>query len=167
MNRRLYRSTTDTVLGGVAGGVAEYLDVDPSIVRIVWAVLGLVTGGIFVVLYVVMWIVVPESPRPLPRAEAGTLESATTAGEGTAPATGAAGPAVAGSGYAGSAAEPHDRRRGSGNGALIVGLALIGVGVWFLVRQYVDIDIDRFWPVGLVLLGVLLLFVSMRRSSTP
>jgi len=161
MNRRLYRSTTDTVLGGVAAGVSEYLDVDPSIVRIVWAVLGLVTGGIFVVLYVVMWIVVPEVPRPLPRAEAGTLESATTAGEGTAAE------ASAGSGYAGSAAEPHDRRRGSGNGALIVGLALIGVGVWFLVRQYVDIDIDRFWPVGLVLLGVLLLFVSMRRSSTP
>ena len=166
MNRRLYRSTTDTVLGGVAAGVSEYLDVDPSIVRIVWAVLGLVTGGIFVVLYVVMWIVVPESPRPLPRAEAGTLENATTAGEGTV-AEGTVAEGSAGSGYAGAVAEPHARRRGSGNGALIVGLALIGVGVWFLVRQYVDIDIDQFWPVGLVLLGVLLLFVSLRRSPTP
>jgi phage shock protein PspC (stress-responsive transcriptional regulator) len=161
MNRRLYRSTTDTVLGGVAAGVSEYLDVDPSIVRIVWAVLGLVTGGIFVVLYVVMWIVVPEVPRPLPRAEAGTLENATTAGEGTAAE------ASAGSGYASAVAEPHARRRGSGNGALIVGLVLIGVGVWFLVRQYIDIDIDRLWPVGLVLLGALLLFVSLRRSPTP
>lgn len=63
MNRRLYRSRTDSVIGGVAGGVAEYLDVDPSIVRIVWAVLAIVTGGIFFVLYIVMWIVVPEGAQ--------------------------------------------------------------------------------------------------------
>ena len=62
MNRRLYRSRTDSVISGVAGGVAEYLDVDPSIVRVVWALLAIVTGGVFVVLYIVMWIVVPEAP---------------------------------------------------------------------------------------------------------
>ena len=59
MNRRLYRSQTESVLGGVAGGVAEYLDVDPAIVRVIWALLALLTGGIFFILYVVMWIVVP------------------------------------------------------------------------------------------------------------
>ena len=64
MTRRLYRSRTDTILGGVAGGVADYLDVDPSLVRIIWAILAVVTGGIFVVLYIVMWIVVPENPAP-------------------------------------------------------------------------------------------------------
>ena len=62
MNRRLYRSRRDSVLGGVAGGVADYLDVDPSIVRIIWAILALVTGGLFLILYIVMWIVVPEGP---------------------------------------------------------------------------------------------------------
>ena len=63
MNRRLYRSETDSVLGGVAGGVAEYLDVDPAIVRVVWALLAIITGGIFFILYVVMWIVVPYGPQ--------------------------------------------------------------------------------------------------------
>ncbi len=62
MNRRLYRSRRDSMLGGVAGGVADYFDMDPSIVRVAWAVLALVTGGIFLVLYIVMWIVVPEGP---------------------------------------------------------------------------------------------------------
>ena len=73
MNRRLYRSRTDSVLGGVAGGVAEYLDVDPSIVRIVWAVLAIITGGIFFVLYIVMWIVVPEGAQDpgMPRYQPG------------------------------------------------------------------------------------------------
>ena len=42
--------------------MADYFDMDPSIVRILWAVLALVTGGIFLVLYIVMWIVVPEGP---------------------------------------------------------------------------------------------------------
>ena len=63
MNRRLYRSRRDSILGGVAGGVADYFDMDPSIVRVVWAVLALVTGGIFLVLYLVMWIVVPEGSK--------------------------------------------------------------------------------------------------------
>ncbi|MGH2455690.1 MAG: PspC domain-containing protein, partial [Candidatus Limnocylindria bacterium] len=86
MNRRLYRSRTDSILGGVAGGVADYLDVDPSIVRIVWAILGIVTGGIFVVLYVVMWIVVPEAPGPVP---AGGRPAAPAAGTTPPPAAAA------------------------------------------------------------------------------
>ena len=94
MNRRLYRSRRDSILGGVAGGVADYFDMDPSIVRIVWAVLALVTGGIFLVLYIVMWIVVPEGPSAAtvaqagaagtpPSAEAGSDASATPTAPGT------------------------------------------------------------------------------------
>ena len=68
MNRRLYKSPTERVIGGVAGGVAEYLDADPAIVRVIWALLALLTGGVFFVLYIVMWIVVPEGPEaPLAR----------------------------------------------------------------------------------------------------
>ena len=62
MAERLYRSPDDKVLAGVAGGVAERLDADPSLVRIVWAVAALVTGGIAIVVYIVMAIVVPYPP---------------------------------------------------------------------------------------------------------
>jgi phage shock protein C len=136
MSRRLYRSRTESVIGGVCGGVAEYLDVDPSIVRIIWAVLGLVTGGIFVVLYVVMWIVVPEAP--------GT--------EGAAAPSAMGPPAPA-------------RRRGSGSGSLVLGLILVGLGAFFLVRQYLpQIDTDLLWPIGLILLGVVLVAASLRKQ---
>jgi phage shock protein C len=136
MSRRLYRSRTESVIGGVCGGVAEYLYVDPSIVRIIWAILGLVTGGIFVVLYVVMWIVVPEAPG----AEGAAAPSAMTP------------PAPA-------------RRRGSGSGSLILGLILVAVGAYFLVRQYLpQIDTDLLWPIGLVLLGVVLVAASLRKE---
>jgi phage shock protein C len=60
VNGRLYRSRRDRMLAGVAGGLAEMWDADPSLVRIVWALLVLLTGGLALVVYIVMAIVVPE-----------------------------------------------------------------------------------------------------------
>ncbi|HEX9634711.1 MAG TPA: PspC domain-containing protein [Candidatus Limnocylindria bacterium] len=158
MNRRLYRSRTESVLGGVAGGVAEYLDADPSIVRIIWAILGIVTGGIFVVLYIVMWIVVPEAPVSAAPASAATATAAPPAASGEA-AGQAASPSVM------TQASP-PRRRSSGGRSLVFGLILVGLGAWFLIREYVpQIDTDLLWPIGLVALGVVLVIASLRRQS--
>ena len=66
MNERLYRSRDDRMLAGVAGGLAERWDMDPSLVRIVWAVLVILTGGIALLVYIVMAIVVPEDYVPYP-----------------------------------------------------------------------------------------------------
>ncbi|MPM54857.1 hypothetical protein SDC9_101640 [bioreactor metagenome] len=60
--KRLYRSNTDRMLGGVCGGLAQYFNVDPTVVRLV-AVLGFfLTASAAFWAYVVMWIVVPEAP---------------------------------------------------------------------------------------------------------
>jgi phage shock protein PspC (stress-responsive transcriptional regulator) len=61
--KRLYLSVTDKKLGGVCGGIAEYMDLDPTIVRLVTAVLGLITGVIpFLIGYIIGWIVIPRKP---------------------------------------------------------------------------------------------------------
>lgn len=60
MNERLYRSRSDRMIAGVAGGLAQSMRLDPSLVRIVWAILVFATGGIALVIYIVMAIVVPE-----------------------------------------------------------------------------------------------------------
>lgn len=60
---RLYRSRTDRILGGVAAGVAEVLNLDPSLVRVAWLLLAIFTGGLFGLVYLVMWIIVPEAPE--------------------------------------------------------------------------------------------------------
>lgn len=69
MDDRLCRSVDDRMLAGVAGGVAERLDADPSIVRVVWALLVVLTGGLALVAYVVMAIVVPEAPDDGPASQ--------------------------------------------------------------------------------------------------
>jgi phage shock protein C len=58
--RRIYRSRTDRILGGVAGGLAKYLGVDPVLIRL--AFVALLFAGIGVLLYIVAWIIVPEEP---------------------------------------------------------------------------------------------------------
>ena len=61
--KRLTLSATDSKIAGVCGGIAEYLDVDPTVVRLIWLVLsivpGVVAGG--VVAYVVAWIIIPKA----------------------------------------------------------------------------------------------------------
>lgn len=66
MDDRLYRSRTDRMLTGVAGGLAERLDVDPALVRVVWAVSMPLTGFLTLLIYVVMALVVPDEPGSLP-----------------------------------------------------------------------------------------------------
>ncbi len=60
LKRRLSRSRTDRVVAGVAGGMAEYLDIDPTIVRILW-VLAFLPGGVpGVALYALCWLIIPN-----------------------------------------------------------------------------------------------------------
>ena len=71
MNSRLYRSPTDRALAGVAGGMAETYDLDPALVRIGWALLILFTGGLFLVVYILIALVVPLRPMSMPLWSAG------------------------------------------------------------------------------------------------
>ena len=60
-SRRVYRSRRNQVIGGVAAGVAEYFDIDPTIVRIAWALLGM-AWGTGVLVYLISWLVIPLDP---------------------------------------------------------------------------------------------------------
>ena len=60
---QLRRSTTDKVLGGVAGGLGRYFGIDPVLVRIAFG-LSIFVGGVGVVVYLVMWLLMPRDDRP-------------------------------------------------------------------------------------------------------
>jgi phage shock protein C len=59
--RKLYRSRTDRKLGGVCGGLAEYFNLDPTLLRVLFIVLA-VLGGSGLIIYLAMWILVPNQP---------------------------------------------------------------------------------------------------------
>lgn len=66
--KRLTRSATDVKIAGVCAGFAGYFDMDPTVVRLLWAILTVLPVPIFpgIIGYAVAWIVMPVAPLPLP-----------------------------------------------------------------------------------------------------
>ncbi|MEJ5292893.1 MAG: PspC domain-containing protein [Candidatus Methanosuratincola sp.] len=60
--KRLYRSNSNRILGGVCGGIAEYFNVDPVIVRLIWIVFTVIYG-FGILLYLIAWVIIPRSPE--------------------------------------------------------------------------------------------------------
>jgi len=205
MNDRLYRSRHDRMLAGVAGGLAELWDVDPSILRLVWALLVIFTGGLALLVYIIMAIVVPDEEEVYPAAAPGVAaappppagsepgpEGATEATPSPVePVALAAAPAASaftsapppGALWGPPEGAPVDartarrqardarraaRRERSGGfpGAVVLGLVLVAIGVFFLAREWIpSLDWDWFWPLILVGLGVILLVGALTRRN--
>jgi phage shock protein C len=145
VRERLYRSHDERLFLGVAGGLAEWFDVDPSIVRLAFVLFSL-AGGAGLIIYIAMAIFVPERPPGVPIRRGVTL-------------TGEPEPGV----EAGAEVGTQPRGRGDGRGALIVGVLLIVVGAWFLLRRFIPgIDLDNWWPILLIGIGVVLLVGAAR-----
>jgi phage shock protein C len=149
MNRRLVRSRTDTILGGVAAGLANYLNADPALVRIAWAILVPLTSGAALIAYIVAWIVVPEAPRP--RREASVEGAEDAAADGAEPV---------------EEPEPEPAAGANGRAGIVVGVGLIVLGAWFFAREYLPaINWGLIWPLILVGIGALILVNAARRRD--
>ncbi len=62
MKKKLYRSKKDKMIAGVCGGIAEYFDVDPTLIRLL-TVLFVLLGGAGVAVYIIAWIIIPKNPE--------------------------------------------------------------------------------------------------------
>ncbi len=74
--KKLYRSNDNRWLAGVCGGVAEYFDVDPTLIRVLFILFSFVVGGGLIV-YLILWLVIPLAPdvdAPQPVEEPGGEE---------------------------------------------------------------------------------------------
>jgi phage shock protein PspC (stress-responsive transcriptional regulator) len=69
--KKLYRSNNDTVIAGVLGGFSEYIEVDPTIVRLGYILLTLITCFSGILFYVICWIVMPIKVSHQPTGQAG------------------------------------------------------------------------------------------------
>lgn len=197
MTERLYRNPTDRVIAGVAGGLATWLNIDPSLVRLAWVLLGIFSGGIFVLVYIVMMIVVPLPPPgwvPRPRGAGGPgagTGAAWQQGPGAwtatpgSPSPGSPPPDGATSAPGGWPAQedspapawgapppgswPQAAQHGidPGHAGIVGGVILIGLGIWFLVDQYVHINWELVWPLAVIVAGgALIAGALLRRPSS-
>jgi phage shock protein C len=142
VNHRLYRCRHDRRLAGVASGLAEFFDLDPTLMRIIWFVSIFVTGGLSILLYFALAIIVPT--EPLTDVE------------------------VAEAGATGHVAHRHATDGGSGRWTTFIGVALILLGGLALVDALLPSWVDS-WrylgPAFVVGIGALLVFGAMRRDS--
>ena len=142
-NSRLYRSTTDKVLGGVCGGLGNYLKLDPVIVRILFVLLA-VFGGSGVLVYIILWIVIPEQKyffgNDLGRDPKVDVEVEVEI----------------------DPLEKNKRR----NSSLIAGVILIAFGLLILMDRLIPMyNLWDFWPLLLIAAGVVLIKSELFNSS--
>lgn len=160
MKSRLERSNTNRVIGGVCGGIAEYLAVDPTLVRVVFVVTAFLTAGLGVLAYIVLLVLMPQPGQPAPFTSAPPPATPTdTTARMDAESTSTAPTAVAPVDPAVHAAEAERRR-------MAFGYLLIAVGVAFLLSNagvFRFVQWQFLWP--LVLIGVGVLFLVQRVRS--
>ena len=153
MKERLYKSTSDRMLSGVSGGLAEYLDVDSTLVRIALVIVTIMSAGVALLAYIALVIIVPT--RPSERAS----ESPETAEEHTLSDGETSSPYVA---EASSDSERQKRRRSVVIGVVLVVIGGMALGYNFDLFEW--LDWGKFWPALLILLGVLLIARRFERS---
>ena len=155
MPTRLERSTVNKVVAGVCGGIAEYLQVDPTLVRVFFVVGTIVTGGLGLLAYIVLIVLMPLPGQPAPFVKQTGVSTSTVEGA-------AAGDPAATTPVLAAPEDPEaaERRRAA------FGLVLIALGAIFLFGNAGLFRIVRWelaWPLVLIAIGALLLAQRMRR----
>jgi phage shock protein C len=149
MREKLYRSRRQRVLAGVAGGLAQYFNIDPIIVRVL-LVVATILHGVGVLLYIILWIVIPEEPFEQAygiNTDPSPMEPKTE-GESIPPIMDSIPPVT----------------KKHGNGRFIAGSILIGIGMIFLVDRFVpSIDFGDIIPFLFVVIGGILIINSVKK----
>jgi phage shock protein PspC (stress-responsive transcriptional regulator) len=152
MESRLYRSVTDRMLGGVCGGLAKYLNIDLTIVRLFFVVLTLL-GGFGPLLYIILWIVIPPEGEVHVEGQTQTLNGEEIKERAE----------MVRDEFVTAVRHPHQ------NTTRFIGIALVLVGGYILLRQlnipWLDwLDSGVIWAGLILLAGIVLLVRAMRKE---
>lgn len=152
--KRLYRSRTDAMIGGVCGGLGTYLNVDPILFRLLF-VLALIIGGSGLLVYIILWIVIPEEQIPIIQSEPNKPENMTDTKN--QPET---------DNTPGKTPENTSEKAPRNDGNLWGGLILITLGGIFLIDRFVPrIDFGDLWPLILIVVGIILITKSIQQTK--
>lgn len=147
--KRLYRSRKNRVIAGVCGGIAEYLDVDPVLVRIIAVVLLFVGGGSLIA-YIIGMIIIPDESKPI-------VPGADLSSNPNPPPP-----------------PPAALNQSGRTGSLIVGVILLALGMTFLLRNipffrhyywwFWNMGWNFFWPSILIVIGLWIILRAAKKE---
>ena len=146
MEKKLYRDEHHKVIGGVCAGLADYLNIDVSIVRIIFLV-SLVLKGVGFIPYIILWIVLPKKNY---------IFNDPTVDYKVPPDP---------MGYY-NPTEPFPVKKKS-NFSVIAGAALLVMGAFFLLDEFnfiPDVDFGQLWPVILIVIGITFIFSQNKKE---
>lgn len=138
-SKHLYRSKNNQMIAGVCAGLGDYFNIDPTVIRLIF-VLVTVFGGYGIPMYIILWIILPEEKSEHIGSEATVKRNVAdlkSKAEGLA--------------------ENFKSDTTEGKTRLVIGFVLIGFGIIFFLDNFGFFRADIFWPLMLVLLGILLL----------
>lgn len=130
-NKRLERSRKNRIIAGVCGGLADYLNVDPTVVRLA-AVLVTLFGGSGILAYIILWAVLPEERSTNKTEEDMKRDVSQADGES-------------------------DREEGVGGQALVGALLVLIGAIMLLNNLFPALELTRLWPIGIIVFGIWLL----------
>lgn len=149
--KKLYRSDSDKIIAGVCGGLAEYFEIDSTLIRLIFVILT-IWGGVGLILYIIALIVMPsrsEKKKNDSSQKENTKEKLKERIDNVA----------------------YDikeglNKRNSRDKNEILGLIILLIGVWFLLRNLLPwFDFHFVWPILLVIVGVILIATSGRKRG--
>ena len=147
---RLYRSKTNKVVGGVAGGLADYFTIDVVLARVAFVLLAMFGGG-GVLIYIVMWIVIPAQTSYFTEQNKNSFSESS---ENDVYEKNESGEYVS------------NKPVKNSNTGLITGIILIFMGMIFLADRLMPwYNITDFWPLLLVVVGVIMIKPNIFKPS--
>ena len=145
MKDKLYRSRRIRVFGGIAGGMSQYFNLDPIIIRVIFVVVTIM-HGVGLILYIILWIVIPEEPFEM------AYQAPTDIKEGSSPGDQTAQDTII-----------PDLKK-SHSGRTVAGIILIGIGlIFFMDRIIPSFEFNDILPLIFVLLGGVLIWDSIKK----
>jgi len=134
MGRKLYRSREQKILGGVCGGIAEYFDVDVTLVRLICLLV--IFSGFGLIPYIIAWIIIPENPYQL---KGKIIDEEPKTGE-----------------QQDNVVETEDKTNEANE---VLGWVLVIFGVLLLLNRLLPwLSFKIIWPVLLIIIGLWILF---------
>ncbi|KAB2841895.1 MAG: PspC domain-containing protein [Melioribacteraceae bacterium] len=161
MNGRFYRSRKYRVIGGVAGGLAEYWHLDPVVARVLFIIVALMTG-VGVLLYIILWIIIPEEPLTMPNFGKEEFGEKTGSEKKEDENTNS---------FSSSTENKYQYdydyyKKTSSGGRTVGGIILICLGLFFLAeRIFPYFDFEDFLPLILIGIGLILILKSNRKQK--